>query len=145
MKRSSNPALKSLLTPIILGLLVPIAVTAHTGCKKDEPPPPLPSAAPTPTPSAPLQLVVEDTGPDAADAGDGDAGKKKVGKPGASLKACCAALAQNAENAPEPTKSYMKTAAAGCYGAVAQGKDKGSILAIVRGALGGAGMPGACR
>jgi hypothetical protein len=144
MKTSSHPVLKSLITPIALGLLVPIVLTAYTGCKKDEPPPPLPSAAPTAEPSAPLQLVVEDSGPD-ADA-DAEAGKPTGPyKPAASLKACCAALAQNAENAPEPTKSYMKTAAAGCYGAVAQGKDKGSILAIVRGALGGAGMPAACR
>ncbi len=121
MKRTVNPAVKSLLTPIALGLMVPLAATAYTGCKKDEPPPPLPSAAPTPTPSAPLQLVVEDSGPDVQDA-DADAPKKVgTGTPAASLKRCCAAIAQNAENAPEPTKSYMKTAAATCYAAAGTG------------------------
>jgi hypothetical protein len=114
-------------------------------CERDKAPPPLDPPATPDAQSEPIVLAIEagDDG-DAADA-DAEAGKKPVVGGGASMKACCAALAQNAENAPEPTKSYMKTAAAGCYAAVAQGKDKGSIVAIVRGALGGAGMPAACR
>lgn len=130
MKRSSP--LKSMLTPIGLGLIFPIAVTAYTGCKKDEPPPPLPSAAPEPTPSAPLQLVVEDSGPDVVDA-DADA-KPKVtgGGSGASLKRCCDAIQQNAANAPEPTATYMKQLAASCYAAVKSGQSAAAVSAIAR-------------
>jgi hypothetical protein len=123
MKSSSHPAIKSLLTPIALGLMVPIAVTAYTGCKKDEPPPPLPSAAPTPTPSAPLELVVEDSGPDVVP--DADAAPKKYTGSVSSLKKCCAAIAQNAANAPEPTATYMKQFAAACSAAAASGNTAG--------------------
>lgn len=114
-------------------------------CSKDEPPPPLPAPA-TPEASSPTVLVV-DAGDD-GDAGDADAeaGPKPRGRaPTSSMKACCDALSQNAANAPEPTATYMKTAAAACYAAVQQGKDKSSIIAIVQGALRGAGLPAACK
>jgi len=123
MKTSSHTILRSLLTPIALGLLVPVTMTAYTGCKKDEPPPPLPSAAPTPTPSAPLQLVVEDAAPEVGDA-DADAPKKVYG-PSASLSKCCSAIAQNAANAPEPTATYMKQFAAACSAAAKTGNTAG--------------------
>ena len=141
MKISSETKLGKLLTPLALAALVP--ALASTSCKKDKPPPPLPSAEPVKEPSAPVVLEIEE--PAVPDAGDDAA--KKVGKyrPGASLKACCNALSQNAANAPPPTNAYMLQAAAACHAAVAQGKDKGSIIAVVRGALRGAGMPGACR
>jgi hypothetical protein len=89
-------------------------------------------------------LEVEDAGEDVEDA---DADAKKLGpyKPAASLKACCAALSQNAASAPPPTNMYMLQAAAACNAAVAQGKDKASVVGIVSGALKGAGMPAACR
>lgn len=145
MKRASQSAARTLLTPIMLGLMVPATFALYAGCKKEEPPPPLPSAAPVATPSAPVALEVEDAGDD-GDADDGDA-DAKVGKyvPAASLKACCAALAQNAASAPPPTSIYMMQAAAACNAAVAQGKDKASVTGIVSGALKGAGMPAACR
>jgi hypothetical protein len=145
MKKASQSAAQALLTPIMLGLMVPAALALYAGCKKDEPPPPLPVAAPEATASAPLVIEVEDAGDD-GDAGDADA-DAKVGKyvPAASLKACCAALAQNAASAPPPTSIYMLQAAAACNAAVAQGKDKASITGIVSGALKGAGMPAACR
>lgn len=114
-----------------------------TYCRKEEaPPPPLPSAEPVATAAPPLELTVEDAGVDAA-----DAGKKKVGTggPAKSMAACCNALAQNAKSAPPPTSLYMAQAAALCSGAVASGKDAGSVLAIVSGALKGAGMPASCR
>jgi hypothetical protein len=135
---------RTLLAPIALGLLLPVVAVSYAGCKKEEPPPPLPSAAPVTTPSAPLELAIEDAGDD-GDA-DAEAGPKKTGpyKPAASLKACCNALAQNAVSAPPPTNAYMLQAAAACNAAVAQGKSAGSILAVVRGALKGAGMPAAC-
>ena len=131
MKRSSRAALKSVFAPIALGLMVPITVTGYTGCKKDEPPPPLPSAAPTPTPSAPLQLVVEDSGPDVVDAGDGDAAKKKYTGTSASVTKCCAAIQQNAANAPEPTATYMKQLAAGCFAAAKAG-NAGQVASLAR-------------
>ncbi len=135
---------RSPLLAIVIGSSLCLAwVGGCNKCQKDEPPPPLPQPAQPDVQSEPMVLVV-DSGPDAVADADAEAGKV-IYKPGPSMKACCAALSQNAENAPEPTKTYMKTAAAACYGAVAQGKDKGSIIAIVRGALGGAGMPGACR
>ena len=134
------------LTPVGLGLLLSLGVAAATGCKKDEPPPPLPSAAPapTPTPTAALTLV-----PEAAalpDAGEPDAGKKVgTGGGGQSLKNCCAALASNADLAPEPNKGYLKAAAQVCSGAVAAGQGNAQVLAMVRAALVTAGMPPACK
>src|SRR5512143_28579 len=101
MNKASESLSRTLLAPLALGLMLPLGVATYSGCKKDEPPPPLPSAAPANTPSAPLVLEVEDAGEDVSDAADGDASdaKKGTGVPAASLKACCAALAQNAANA----------------------------------------------
>lgn len=120
MKMAPNPT-RSLLAPIALGLLVPVATSAFSGCKKEEPPPPLPSAAPVNTPAAPLVLEVEDAGDD-GDAGDADAAKKVGGGSPASMKKCCQAVAQNAESAPEPTKTYMKQLAAACFAAAGSGQ-----------------------
>ncbi|MEB2311669.1 MAG: hypothetical protein OZ928_07445 [Polyangiaceae bacterium] len=135
----------SLVTPVALGLLIPVVGTTYLGCKKDEPPPPLPSAAPAETPSAPLELAPEVP---IVDAGEEEASKKATGpyKPAPSLQACCNALSQNAASAPDPvTKGYMLQAAGVCSAAVAAGKDKSSVVAMVAGALKGAGMPAACR
>lgn len=134
-----------LLTPVLFGLLLPVAVASYAGCKKKEPPPPLPSAQPAPAPPAPLQLAPEDAGVDAPQEA---AVKKKVTGhyvPHSSLSACCAALAQNAKSAPPPTNAYMLQAAAACNAAVAAGKQKNSIMAMIQGALRGAGMPASCR
>lgn len=127
-----------------LGAIVPLVWLGGCRCG-DDPPPPLPAQTRPDATSEPTELAV-DAGPDAdADASDAAAEAGKPGKPGASMRACCTALAQNAENAPEPTKTYMKLAAASCHAAVAQGKDKNAIIAIVSGALRGAGMPAACK
>lgn len=113
--------LRSSAAPITLGLLLPMTLLAYAGCKKEEPPPPLPSAAPVTTPSAPLVLEVEDAGvEDVVDAADADAKKVGTGS-AASMKKCCAAVAQNAANAPEPTKSYMQGLAAACMAAASSG------------------------
>jgi len=122
MTKASEPVTRTLLAPISLGLMLPLGVALYSGCKKEEPPPPLPSAAPAATPSAPLVLAVEDAGelPDVADA-DADA-KKVGGGSAASMKKCCAAVAQNAESAPEPTKTYMKQLAAACMAAAGSGQ-----------------------
>lgn len=120
MKALVNP--RTWLIPITAGLLLPLAMVSSPGCKKDEPPPPLPSAAPAATEtSAPLTLEIEDAGEPVEDA---EAGPKKTytGGSSASMKKCCQAVSQNAENAPEPTKSYMKQLAAACFAAAAAGR-----------------------
>ncbi|GMV19245.1 MAG: hypothetical protein AMXMBFR56_74690 [Polyangiaceae bacterium] len=118
--KTADPLTQSL-APIALGLLLPLGLLAHSGCtKKDEPPPPLPSAAPVATPAAPLVLEVEDAGEDVSDA-DADA-KKVGGGSSASMKKCCQAVSQNAESAPEPTKTYMKQLAAACFAAAGSGQ-----------------------
>jgi hypothetical protein len=88
---------------------------------------------------APEPEVVVDAGEDAA--------VKKVGsgKPRQSLKACCAALRQNAANAPPPNDQYMLSAALVCDGAAASGAVAGSIVTQLQAALKGAGMPAACQ
>ena len=121
-----------------------IGLTAMVGCEKDEPPPPLPAASAAPQPTAPVVLMAEEEEP--IDAGV-DAGKKTGGgrrAPKASLKNCCAALQQNAANAPEPTATYMKQAAATCNALVSQGQDQSAVSAAIRGVLGGAALPGPC-
>jgi hypothetical protein len=114
-------------------------------CKKDEPPPPIPVTTPPPVIEA--SLTIEEAGEDAADAADGDGsdGRKIVGKPAATMKKCCDALAQNAASAPPPTNIYLQQAAAACSAAVAQGKEGASIMSIVSGMLKGAQMPAACK
>jgi hypothetical protein len=107
-------------TPVVLGLLLPLGLATYSGCKKEEPPPPLPSAAPVTTPSAPLVLEVEDAGVEDVVDADADAKKVYTGSP-ASMKKCCQAVAQNAANAPEPTKTYMQGLAAACMAAAASG------------------------
>jgi hypothetical protein len=117
-----------------------LATFAVTGCKKDEPPPPLPSAAPVATAPAPLQLKPEDAGVKAPV----DAGKKKVGGGGGGggITACCKALMQNAQSAPEPTKTYMLQAGAMCTATQGAGR---AALGPVLAALRGAGVPAACK
>ncbi len=117
----TTESMRAWLIPITAGLLLPFGVMSFPGCKKDEPPPPLPSAAPASTPSAPLTLEIEDAGEDIPDAEAG-AKKKYTGGSSASMKKCCQAVSQNAENAPEPTKSYMKQLAAACFAAASAGR-----------------------
>jgi hypothetical protein len=83
------------------------------------------------------EVVVVDAGTDAA---------VKTGGGGQSLAKCCSALASNAELAPEPNKTYMKTAAAACSGAVAGGQSQGAVLAAVNAALKGViSAPATCK
>jgi hypothetical protein len=128
--------------PFVVGPIALVLGFAVVACEKDEPPPPLPSAPPAASPPATvdLQIVEEDAAVDAEE-------EKKVGggRPASSLGACCAALAQNAENAPEPNKSYMKTAATVCKSAAAAGQTQSAAQAMIRAALQTAGMPTACK
>lgn len=131
-------------TTLSLSLGIALAASAFVGCKKDEAPPPLPSAAPAPAPTPTEELTLVPEVPAVVDAGE-DAGPKKTGGGGQSLAKCCAALASNAELAPEPNKTYLKAAAATCSGAVAAGQSQGAVLSMVSAALKGAGMPASCK
>jgi hypothetical protein len=111
-------------------------------CQKDEPPPPLPTPKVETAPEAPLELKPEDAGKPAVEEPE----KKPRGKARpVGLTACCRALKQNAQTAPEPTKGYMLYAAQLCEGAVAQGQGRSTIVGMVRTALKGAGMPADCK
>jgi hypothetical protein len=116
------------------------------GCEKNEsPPPPLPAPTAAPQATETLALVPDEEQP--VDAGQDAAAPKGKGVAvkRASFKACCDALQQNAASAPEPTATYMKQAAATCSALVSAGQEQGTIMAAIRGALGGAALPGPCR
>jgi hypothetical protein len=111
-------------------------------CQKDEPPPPLPAPKPVEAiAEAPLELKPEDAGAPVVPKPAPKSGTRAAG----SLTACCAALRQNAANAPEPTKGYMLYAAGACDLAATQGKDKASAVGVIRAALKGAGLPADCK
>lgn len=134
----------------IVALLVPlVAALAIRGCRKDEPPPPL-ETAPAPPPSSSVVLVPppEDAGAD-ADAGDA-APDASPGKPLdlTGLRACCAALSQNASSMPPPQSLYAANAAGLCTATVASinsPSQKDAMLASIRTALRGSPMPAQCR
>lgn len=122
-----------------------LSVLAFGGaaCQKDEPPPPLPAPKPVePAAEAPFELKPEDAG---APVVPKPPAPKSGGTRSGSLQACCAALKQNAVNAPEPTKGYMLYAASACDLAATQGKDKASAVGVIRAALKGAGLPADCK
>lgn len=108
-----------------------------------------PTAAPTPTPT-PLPTVEvgpEDAGIDAedADAADADADAKPVGVGDPTgVRACCAALRQNAKSAPLQQQGAYLLAAGACDAMINNPQGRQG-LASLRGMLGGAGMPAACK
>ncbi len=136
-----------LLAPFCLSLLVPALASVASGCKKEEPPPPLPSASPAatppPAPTQPIELVPEVAPAPSASASAEPA--KTGGGGGSPLKKCCAALAQNAQSAPEPNKTYLLQAAAVCNAAAGAGQAAGPAMSMISSALRGAGMPTACK
>src|SRR5206468_512446 len=100
-----------------------------------------------PTPSAPATVAPEeDAGaPDAAsDAGDGGKPKGGGGAAPGSLAKCCAALRQNANNAPLDQKANYLGAAAACDG-MKNTSGGQQAFAQIRQFLAGAKMPGACQ
>jgi hypothetical protein len=134
--------MKSFRKPMVLGLLL-VAFAPLSACEKDEPPPPLPSAAPAATTAA-EPLVLEPEPEPTTPEPEAEAPKKKGGAPAANFAKCCAALRQNAENSPEPNKTYMVQAAATCDALVGAGQATSAIQSAVRGALRGAQMPAGC-
>lgn len=133
---------------IVVALCRAAALSAALGCaliacRKDEPPPPLPAPKPVETAAEPpLELQPEDAGkpPEPVVAKPKTTARKPTG-----LQQCCTALRQNAANAPEPTKTYMTTAAGMCDAAAAQGRDKNSVVALLQNAMKGAGLPTDCK
>jgi hypothetical protein len=128
-----------------LSFAAALALSAFAGCKcsEDTPPPPLPATPPAPPPVQEEIQIVPEAQP-IVDAGDDAAAKKSSSGP--SLAKCCSALASNAELAPEPNKTYLKTAAATCSAAVAAGQSQSAVLAGVNAALKGVvGTPATCK
>jgi hypothetical protein len=114
------------------------------GCKKDEPPPPLPAApAAASTTAAPPTLELA---PEPVPSASAEPPKKTgQGVPGASLKKCCDALAQNSKSAPPPNNTLMLNAAQACNIAVAAGQGAPAVLNAVRAAIGGGPLPAGCQ
>src|SRR5512144_2478893 len=109
---------------VALAALAPVLLLSLTNCKgckndDDDKPAPVTSAAPVPTPT-PVTTATVMPEEDAGAPGDAgvDAGKPKgpAGPGGGSgtLAACCAALQQNANNAPLDQKAYYMAAAQYC-------------------------------
>lgn len=129
---------------LVFAVALPLTSLSFVSCKKDEAPPPLPSAtavteAAPPVAIEPIVTPEPDAGVAATKGGKGGGAKAS------NLQACCAALAQNAANMPEPNATYMKQAAGTCGLLAAQGKDSGTAVAILAGILKGAGMPASCK
>jgi hypothetical protein len=124
-------------------MLAGVLLTGVAACNKDEAPPPLPQAKPATTPTA-LQLQA----PEEEDAG-AEKPVKKTGKGGGkaqgTLGPCCAALRQNAANAPPETQAHLLNAAAACDAANAAGGAKSGFLGVLGGLLKGSGAPPACQ
>jgi hypothetical protein len=80
-----------------------------------------------------------------ADLDSGEPKKPTGGGGSRGLGPCCAALMQNANSAPEPTKTYMLQAAAVCQSAAAAGQGMASAGGMIAAALKGAGMPAVCK
>jgi hypothetical protein len=125
-------------------MLAGVLLTGIAACNKDEAPPPLPQAKPATTPTA-LQLqppAEEDAG---ADKPAKKTGKGGGGKAQGTLGPCCAALRQNAANAPPETQAHLLNAAAACDAANAAGGAKSGFLGMLGGLLKGSGAPPACQ
>jgi hypothetical protein len=137
-----KPTLSAIAAPVLaLGLLSVVA------CKKDEPPPPPPP--PPPPTAAPEPVVVapeEDAGLDAPEDAPPDVKPTGTGKPAdpTGLRACCAALRQNAASMPPPNNMYALQAAAACDGLVASGQGKAALGGLA-GMMKGMGLPPACK
>jgi hypothetical protein len=65
--------------------------------------------------------------------------------PGESVHACCEALVQDSNIAPEPTKTVMLGAATACRWMEASGSPFTSVTASLTASLGGVGLPNQCR
>ncbi len=123
-----------------------VAALLFTRGPRDEAPPPFVDG-----PAAPTASTFVLVGAPAPDAGVAPTAPKAT-TPARSvdvtgLRACCAALAQNATSMPPPNGAYAAAAASYCSGAVAsvnQPSQRDAVFAGVRGLLRGATPPAAC-
>lgn len=141
MKSSSNRKALSFSLLTRTGLLA--ATVLLVGCEKNEPPPPLPAAN---TAAAPKVQKLEI--PDAGSEKEEEVEKKATGtgkRAAGALASCCAALRQNAANAPPETQGHMLTAAAACDAANKSAVGAAGFVGTLSGLLRGAGIPSACR
>jgi hypothetical protein len=142
---------KTLRFAIGVPVVVVFFLSSLTGCKKkeEEPAPaPIPAAAPAPTPT-PAPVVIEvDSGPAVPDAAPVAKSTGKASTAAADptgLRACCAALEQNAASMPAPNNAYALQAAAICKSLAAAGAGKGGAAAQITAAMKGANIPPACK
>jgi hypothetical protein len=140
------------IVPVLCALVFPFAVAlVANGCgnKEDDAPattaaPPPPPATTTPTPAVTM-TPEEDAGVADADAGDAAAdGPKGTGGDATGIRACCAALNQNAASAPLDQKPMYLQAAAVCQGLVNNPQGRAALVQL-RGILRGANMPSSCK
>lgn len=139
------------IVPVLCALVFPFAVALiASGCgdKETETPTTVaPAPTPTPTPTPTVQLVPEeDAGAADADAGDADADAPKAtgSYDPTGIRACCAALSQNAASAPLDQKPMYLQAAAVCQGLVNSPQGRQALVGI-RGMLRGANVPSSCK
>ena len=137
------------IVPVVFALVFPLgALLVANGCgnKEDDTPPPAPAPAPTPAPTTTMEIVPEeDAGaPDAAEDADADAPKPTGNFDPTGIKACCSALAQNANSAPLDQKPMYLQAAAVCQGLINNQQGRQALVQL-RGILRGANLPAACR
>lgn len=122
-----SPAIaRSFKTAALFSLLTALAA----GCQKEETPPPLPTAKPVETPAVATIVPEDEEEEEESTEGATTDAPKKGGTGGKStLGKCCAALRQNAANAPPETKVQMEQAAAACE--VANKAGASSVLSVV--------------
>lgn len=139
------------IVPVLCALAFPFGVALlANGCggKETDTPPvtsaPAPTPTPTPTPTVTM-VPEEDAGAD-ADASDADADAPKAtgNYDPTGIRACCAALNQNAASAPLDQKPMYIQAAAICQGLVNSPQGRQALIAV-RGALRGANVPSSCK
>lgn len=140
----------SRIVPVLFALVFPLGVlVVANGCgNKDESPAttapaPTPTPTQTPTPTA-VMVPEEDAGADAAADADADAPKVTGTGDATGIRACCAALAGNANSAPLDQKPMYLQAAAVCQGLVNSPQGRGALVQL-RGILRGASMPSSCK
>jgi hypothetical protein len=141
------------IVPVLCALVFPFAVAlVANGCgnKEDDAPAttaapaPTPTPTPTPTPASSSGVIVT-AGVADADAGDAATdGPKGTGGDATGIRACCAALNQNAASAPLDQKPMYLQAAAVCQGLVNNPQGRAALVQL-RGILRGANMPSSCK
>lgn len=137
--------------PVVLALVFPFAaLLVANGCgnkEDDTPPPPAPvtTAPPAPTPTVEMTPEEDAGAPEDASAdADADAPKPTGNYDPTGIKACCSALAQNANSAPLDQKPMYLQAAAVCQGLINNPQGRQALVQL-RGILRGANLPSACK